>query len=419
MAQTQIYSAIKSCRACGNQNLIDVVDLGDHYLSGVFPSKKEANLIPKVPLKLVKCEGKDCCELVQLSVSVNPKLMYGDNYGYRSGLNQSMVTHLRNKVSKIEQMLDLGEDDTIIDIGSNDCTTLKSYSNSKSNFIGIDPTGDKFKDFYPENVQLVADFFPCEKLKNILKGNKASVITSFSMFYDLEAPVEFARTIRDYLNDEGIWIFEQSYLPFMLDSTSFDTICHEHLEYYDLKSVNYICKSAGLKIIDVEFNSVNGGSFSITSAKADSKHKEYHLLEDLMTKEDKYRSPQAFKNFRDKIKKAKIAMRDFLNNALIRGDKVMGIGASTKGNTLLQYFNISSNMLPEIGEINTEKVGKTTPGTGIKITTEKSIIEKKPDYLLILPWHFSEFFKKSCNFKGFKLVFPLPEFTIFNSESDQ
>ncbi len=419
MTQESIYKTIEACRVCGNRNLIKVLDLGVHYLSGIFPTQEGAISIPKAPLQLVKCEGQGCCELVQLSVSVNPELMYGENYGYRSGLNKSMVKHLREKVSKIEEQIHLGEADIVIDIGSNDCTTLKSYSNTKSTLVGVDPTGDKFKDYYPDNIQLVADFFPCKKLKAVLGGRKVSVITSFSMFYDLESPIDFANSVREHLSEKGIWVFEQSYLPFMIDTTSFDTVCHEHLEYYDINAINYICKNTGLKIIDIEFNSVNGGSVSITAAKIESKYEEYQGLEELLKREEKYRTAQTFDEFRENIEKTQITLISFLTRAFEKGEKVMGIGASTKGNTLLQYFNIDAKLMPEIGEVNSEKFGKFTPGTNIKITSEELVLEKNPDYLVVLPWHFSEFFKKNSRFFNRKLVFPLPNFNIYTKKSEE
>tara|TARA_B100000674_G_C37973454_1_gene978101 strand:- start:3968 stop:5227 length:1260 start_codon:yes stop_codon:yes gene_type:complete len=417
MSDPSIYSTIKACRVCGNPNLIDVLDLGDHYLSGIFPTEEEKKFVPKVPLKLVKCDGDGCCELVQLSVSVKPELMYGNNYGYRSGLNQSMVHHLQSKVLKIEEKMDLCESDIIIDIGSNDGTTLKSYSKGK--LIGVDPTGKKFKTYYPDHIELIDDFFPCPQLKNILKGGKAKVITSFSMFYDLESPIEFANCIRDHLSNDGIWVFEQSYLPFMIDTISFDTVCHEHLEYYDINSINYICKSAGLKIIDIEFNSVNGGSVSITAAKNESKYEQWHSLKEHLDKEAAYRSKQSFDDFREKIQTAKEKMTNFLKDAVIKGEKVLGIGASTKGNTLLQYFEIDEQLISEIGEVNLEKVGNFTPGSNIKIRSEESVLSKRPDYLVVLPWHFSEFFKNNPKFLEEKLVFPLPEFTIYTRREEK
>jgi hypothetical protein len=207
---------------------------------------------------------------VQLRQSYDLAEMYGMNYGYRSGLNASMVAHLHSKVAKILALNILKPEDLVIDIGSNDATTLRAYPQDQYQLAGIDPTGIKFAEYYPENIKLIPEFFSADAVAKALDGKKAKVITSFSMFYDLEDPIAFAKEIEGALADDGIWVFEQSYLPAMIRTNSFDTICHEHLEFYALKQIMLIAKAASLKVLDVEFNDVNGGSFSITAAKESS-----------------------------------------------------------------------------------------------------------------------------------------------------
>ena len=259
------YKEIRQCRICGGSVSEPIFSLGNQSLTGVFP-KKENMVDIRGPVDLVKCISSAGCGLVQLKQSYNIENMYGDNYGYRSGLNESMVKHLNGIVQKIMSLQILNSKDTIIDIGSNDCTTLLQYPKDKFSLIGIDPTGHKFKDFYPDDVRLIPDFFS----KSILIKNnidKAKVITSISMFYDLESPVDFAYDIYESLMDDGIWLFEQSYLPSMLKTNSFDTICHEHLEFYALKQIEFILDKVGFTLIDVVLNDVNGGSFQIIAAK--------------------------------------------------------------------------------------------------------------------------------------------------------
>lgn len=233
-----------------------VLDLGTQALTGVFP--KPGEFVTSVPLRLVWCSD---CTLLQLSSSCDPDEMYGDNYGYRSGLNKSMVAHLQNKARSLET--GLSEGDVVIDIGSNDGTLLASYQTEGLQKIGIDPTGKKFAEFYPEDVQLIPEFFSGE-----LELPKAKVITSVAMFYDLQSPVEFAKQVASILHDDGVWHLEQSYMPSMLRSTSYDTICHEHLEYYSLASIERVLFQAGLEVLDVRFNQINGGSFAITATHA-------------------------------------------------------------------------------------------------------------------------------------------------------
>ncbi len=262
-----MYKKNENCCICGNDDLREVVDLGIQYLTGVFPKKKEEYLTSG-PLKLVKCHGSEyCCGLVQLQNIYSLDEMYGDNYGYRSGLNQNMVNHLHGKIKRILEITSLDDGDLVIDIGSNDSTALQAYPNEKYKLVGIDPTGIKFKNYYPSHIELIADFFSFDIINEKYNGKKAKIITSFSMFYDLEEPLKFMQDIYNTLTPDGIWVFEQSYLPAMLEKNSYDTICHEHLEYYSMKQIKWMADKIGFKIVDIEFNDINGGSFSITVSK--------------------------------------------------------------------------------------------------------------------------------------------------------
>lgn len=265
-----MYTEIEKCRICGNRNLKSIINLGNQKLTGVFPLEGEC--VPGAPLEVVKCEKKgkhDACGLVQLRYSCDITEMYGDNYGYRSGLNESMVAHLKDIVTNIKETVHLEQDDLIIDIGSNDCTLLKCYASPELSldFVGIDPSGAKWLEFYPDNVTLISEFFTATCIKGIRKNKKAKVITSIAMFYDLEDPISFAKDVVELLHDDGVWVMEQSYLPAMLQSRAFDTICQEHLEFYSLKQIKWIADHVGLKIIKVDLNNTNGGSFRVTLAK--------------------------------------------------------------------------------------------------------------------------------------------------------
>ena len=322
-----------------------------------------------------------------------------------------MVRHLRNKVEAILQRGILKDGDLIIDIGSNDATTLKSYPQNRFELLGVDPTGVKFAEYYPTGIALIPDFFSSAIVQDRIGDRKATVITSFSMFYDLENPVAFAKEIAQTLEGEGIWVFEQSYLPSMLETHSFDTICHEHLEFYALRQVQWIAASAGLKIIDVEFNRINGGSFSITAARQESRHAPNQaVIDEILRQEDdlQLRSSKPYERFRADVDQAKEALIAFLETARKEGKTVYGLGASTKGNVLLQYFGITPADLPKIAEVNTDKVGALTPGTLIPIIAQEQALAEQPDYWLVLPWHFRDFFVTSEKFRGQTLVFPLP-----------
>ena len=409
-----MYKTITSCRICGGNELTSVFDLGNQALTGVFPRSQKQE-ITNGPVELVMCSSSGGCGLIQLKQSYDISEMYGDNYGYRSGLNPSMVKHLHSKVAKIVSAGILNKDDLIIDIGSNDATTLRSFPSGRYKLVGIDPTGSKFSKYYPSDIELIPDFFTSDVVKKHFGDVRAKVIMSFSMFYDLEDPVKFSREVRDSLANDGVWIMEQSYLPSMLKTNSFDTICHEHLEFYGLKQIDFIAKKVGLKIKDVEFNDINGGSFSVELVHNDSplKCNETHVQK-ILDDEDSLgiSNGKVFKDFSDRVHGEQKKLLDFLNDCKNQGKKVSGLGASTKGNVLLQYYNLDSSLISEIGEINEEKFGCFTPRTDIMMVPESEMLEKNPDYILVLPWHFREFFISMKKLKGRKLVFPLPNFEI-------
>ena len=407
---------INKCRICGNDELVPVVDLGEQYLTGVFPRQDEINSITKGPLRLVKCHGSiDSCGLLQLEHSYELGEMYGDNYGYRSGLNKSMVSHLQNKVNNILGVVDLNPGDLVIDIGSNDGTTLSAFS-SNLQLVGVDPTGEKFKEYYPEHIELISDFFSDKLIRASYPNKNAKVITSFSMFYDLESPQEFVDQISNILDPKkGVWVFEQSYMPLMLERKSYDTICHEHLEYYSLQQIIWLLDRAGLIIIDLEVNDINGGSFSVMAAhkassylRNDNKINEFLLLE----KRAELDTIKPFLNFQLQAQESKKELKKFISKTKNHGQSISALGASTKGNVILQYCDIDSSQIEEIGEVNSNKFGTVTPGSMIPINSEESVLSNEPDYLIILPWHFRDFFVKSSKFIGRNLVFPLSELEI-------
>lgn len=408
-----MYSEIEKCRICGSSELDLILDLGIQSLTGLFPANLDTN-VPAGPVQLVRCVSLGGCGLVQLRQSYEPEIMYGENYGYQSSLNSAMVKHLHEKVRKIQAMNILNDGDIIVDIGSNDATTLKAYDPKKFRLVGIDPTGEKFRKHYSDSISLIPDFFSDKNFQSEFGDEKAQVITSFSMFYDLENPVDFARQVANCLDERGIWVFEQSYLPLMLKTNSFDTICHEHLEFYALKQIIYILKKVGMKCIDVEFNDVNGGSFSVTAALevselAPNAKKISEILE--KEKAEGMDDGKTYQEFAANVLNEKTKLIDLLEDIKSAGKSVFGLGASTKGNVLLQYYGLSSN-IEAIGEVNPDKYGTYTPGTNIPIISEDELLEKNPDYLLVLPWHFKEFFLASEKFSGVKLIFPLPSVEV-------
>lgn len=405
---------LTNCRICGNAQLEQVLDLGEQMLTGVFPKSRD-EAVTTGPLQLVKCTGSDgCCGLLQLAHSYDLGEMYGDNYGYRSGLNASMVAHLQRKVARIRTLVDLNPGDLVIDIGSNDSTTLRAYDRTDLTFVGVDPTGAKFKEFYPDHVTLIPDFFSADLVKGRFPGAQAKVVTSFSMFYDLPEPMAFMRQVHEVLADDGVWVFEQSYMPLMLETNSYDTVCHEHLEFYALRQIQWMAERVGFRILDVEFNDVNGGSFSVTVLKAAADAAIEPAVQKILDDEDAadLHTLQPYRAFADRVAASRNALLEFIADAKAAGKRVAALGASTKGNVLLQYCGLNADDLGSVGEVNPEKFGSFTPGSFIPIIQEAELLASDPDYLLVLPWHFRAFFKNSPAFEGRTLVYPLPKLEV-------
>jgi len=405
---------ITCCRICGTTTLAPILSLGNQYLTGVFPRTRQ-QAITCGPLELVKCDGG--CGLVQLRHSYDSAEMYGENYGYRSGLNQSMVAHLRSKVAGLLGTTALAATDLVLDIGSNDGTLLSFYPDTVTR-VGMDPTVGKFLEHYRPGIETVADFFTAAAFRSRFGSRKAKIVTSIAMFYDLESPLSFVEQIASILDDEGIWHFEQSYLPTLLATNAYDTVCHEHLEYYCLKQVKWVLDRCGMKIVDVELNDVNGGSFAVTAAKAGAAIPENTAaLGRLLDAEERagLSTPAPYELFRRRVFDHRDALLAQLDLLARRGAKVLGYGASTKGNVILQFCGITPAQLPCIAEVNPDKFGCFTPGTGIPIVSEAVAHALHPDYLLVLPWHFRRNLierEKAFLDRGGGMIFPLPEIEI-------
>lgn len=409
---------IKACRVCGNTELKSIIDLGFQALTGVFPHSLDQPVI-KGPLELVQCTGPAgaVCGLLQLRHHYPMEYLYGEHYGYRSSLNQSMVVHLSAIVQAILSRITLKSGDIVLDIGSNDGTLLKAYRHTPATLVGIDPAARKFKKYYPDNVNLINDFFAHNVWRKVQGQKRAKVITSIAMFYDLEQPQQFMQDVYDCLTDDGVWCFEQSYMPAMLKHTSYDTICHEHFEYYGLAQIKWMTDRVGFKIIDVAFNDTNGGSFMVMVAKKDNSFaQECTAVIDGILKEETALTGSAFTRFREDAVSHRTQLQDLLRNINKQGKKVFGYGASTKGNVILQYAGLSSRDLPCIAEVNEDKFGCFTPGTGIPIISEQQAKQLKPDYFLVLPWHFKANIiarEKEYLTSGGRLLFPLPSAHIY------
>ncbi|RFM24102.1 MAG: class I SAM-dependent methyltransferase [Candidatus Thermochlorobacter aerophilum] len=407
----------KTCRVCGNTALTKVIDLGEQYLQGSFVKPgKEIPPLRKIPCTLVRCDvtrDEKACGLLQMAHSVPPEILYSA-YWYRSGTNNTMRNHLRGIVEEALDITGRKEVAAVLDIGCNDGTLLNYYPTSYEKF-GIDPS-DVAKEVKQANV--VQDIFPSNKLERLIGEKKIDIVTSIAMFYDLEDPVGFARSVKQYLAWDGIWIFEMSYMPKMLEMNSYDTICHEHLEYYSLAVLEYIMKQAGLKIVKISFNDINGGSIRCIATHIENDlydRPEYQsLIHETRQKEFDLEldTDKPYTRFQERINLHKEKLYNLLKRLKEEGKRIHIYGASTKGNTILQWCNIDHRIIDYAAERNPDKYGAKTLGTDIPIISEEESRAMNPDYYLVLPWHFKEEFlarEKEMVEKGTGFIFPLPE----------
>jgi len=331
-----------------------------------------------------------------------------------------MRANLRDIVTKIEMIVPLKATDTVLDIGCNDGTLLDSYQTSGLDKIGFDPAVNIVQSARDKGLEVVNDFFTHSAFAKVRPGKKARAVTSIAMFYDLEQPGSFVKDVSQLLADDGVWVIELSYLPFMLQKNSFDTVCHEHLEYYTLRQIEYLLKPEKLQVYKLEFNDANGGSFRIFIRRAAvgsppaedaaiiaaTRVREKELLLD---------TDHPYEAFATASEKVRDDLKRLLSELQAAGKVVHAYGASTKGNTILQYCAVDYRNVARAADRNPEKWGRRTLGTDIPIISEEQSRAEKPDYYLVLPWHFMEvFIKREEDFlkRGGKFIIPMPEVKV-------
>ena len=410
----------KTCRVCGSSALTRVIDLGEQHLQGSFV--KEGSEIPpirKISTALVRCDptrDEKACGLLQMEHTVPPEVLYS-SYWYRSGTNNTMRNHLRQLADEATALLGKPAA-TVLDIGCNDGTLLNNYPKSFARF-GVDPS-DVAQEVGPE-ITVVQDVFPSAELIEKLAGRKCDIVTSIAMFYDLEDPIAFTRAIKSILSEDGIWIFEMSYMPSMLKVNSYDTICHEHLEYYSLAVIEFVMGRAGMKIFNVEQNSINGGSIRCYATHANTfayKRDEFQQNIRAMRRQEfdmELDTDKPYRNFQERLNVHRAELTALLHKLKAQKKSIHIYGASTKGNTILQWCGIDHRIIDVAAERNPDKYGAKTLGTDIPIVSEEQSRAMKPDYYLVLPWHFKDEFlerEKATIASGVGLIFPLPTIEI-------
>lgn len=415
---------ISACRICGNPQLEPVINLGAQSLAGLFDDGKPQNqLDTPIPLSVIRCSQEanpKACGFVQLKQTVPPDIMFRD-YGYRSGINTTMKRHLQALSQDIESKIAFRDGDIVVDIGANDGTSLRAYQHSKLTRVGFEPSDVRPED--PEHgIHYVPTFFNKESFQADFPGQRARVITSIATFYDIDDPVHFCSEIGEILSEDGIWVLEMSYWGDVLENNGFDAICHEHLGYYTLGTLQHLFRKTGFEFLDISFNSANGGSVRCTLMKTGARREIPAENRDRIAAAFHKEAEKGFHRqerhaiFRDNAEQIRSTLRDLLKTALAQGKKIYGYGASTKGNVLLQYCGIGPKHLVAIADRNPAKEGRFTLGTHIPICSEEQMRRAKPDFLLILPWHFLPEFRereKSLLSSGTKFIVPFPAVRVF------
>ena len=423
-----LVSSRKTCRVCGKGNLITILSLGNLYVSNFLEENDRGELF-SAPLELVLCNSHDGgCGLLQLRDTASHEMMYR-NYWYRSGINKTMTDELNGIAQKMESLTKLSSGDYVVDIGANDGTLLRGYKTEKLNLVGYEPANNLEQYNSVGTTKVFKDFFNASVWEKEFSGKKAKVITAIAMFYDLEDPNAFVVDIASILDKNGVFVIQQSYLPLMLKTNEIGNVCHEHLEYYSLLSMENLMKRHDLEIFDVELNDINGGSFrtyirhkekgnALAPIGADIRVTGLLEYEKKLGLNDKH----VYEEFVKRVEKIKKQVVDFVRKEVAEGKKIYVYGASTKGNTVLQYFGLDSSLITAAAERNPDKWGKKTVGTNIPIISEAQARAEKPDYFLVLPWHFlREFKERETKFfaVGGKFIVPFPELMIISGKEDK
>lgn len=402
-------NVIKKCRSCSSKKLINILSLGDQYLSDF---SKEDNKPLKSPLDLILCKS---CNLLQLKNTVSPKLLYTKRYGYRSGINSTMRNELRNIVNNSMEKINYNKKITALDIGANDGTLLRFY-NSNVFKIAVEPIKKFSKECIKYANIVINDFFNYASYRLKLKNAKVNLITAISCFYDIDKPNKFLSDIRRILDKDGVFVIAQNYLVGMLENNAFDNIVHEHLEYYSLLSLEKLLVKHNLEVFDVEKTRINGGSFITFISHKNSRPIEKSVIK-LRTYEKKLKLNElkVYINFAKRVEKNSKDLFNLITKLVKDKKEIYVYGASTRGNTLLQFYNLNNKLIKAAVERNPEKWGKNISSLNIPIISEDQARREKPDYMLVLPWFFKEeFLQREKNYlrSGGHFIFPLPKIQI-------
>ena len=412
---------ITCCRICGSTELLLVIDLGSQQIgTHVLDEETSAASARTYPLELVRCAGSSGCGLLQLRHTLDSGALY-ERYGYRSGINRTMPANLAGIVAQARELVMLESNDVVLDIGCNDGTLLDCYNDAQVIRVGFDPSPNVAATAAAKGHQVAVDYFGAARYRSMFPSRQAKIVTSIAMFYDLPDPMQFTADIAAVLDADGVWVIELSYLPLMLKNHSYDTICHEHLEYYALRQIDWLLGKNGLKLQRVALNDVNGGSFRLfvvhQTREMQADDAEVEAVRQF-ERSFQLESEQVYANFRTQVERSRNELRNVIAHARSAGETIYVYGASTKGNTILQFCGIDNSMVPRAADRNPEKWGYRTPGSRIEIVSEEQARKEQPDYFLVLPWHFLEEFaarERDYLNGGGRFIVPLPEVRVLTA----
>ena len=409
---SQNYKNIDKCRVCGCNEMEEAISLPPQFLSPTFVKTNIDNSLSKikVPLTVIVCQN-NACSLVQLRETTNPELLY-TNYFYRSGTNETMMEDLRKVVNKSLKQVDFASNDIVVDIGANDCTMIQWFPESLRR-IAVEPAQNIDWSNVDPSISIVNDFFPSHKFSTILNSEKVKIFTSCAMFYDLDNPNDFVQSVKQNLDKDGVWCIQLSYALSMTKNLNFYDICHEHLEYYTLKTLRFLMKQNGLHLYHAEENRVNGGSAIVFISHIDKKMFDSQELLSLLDEEESMGlyEADAYKKFYSRMEELKFKVNKYIDDEIKKGNQVLGLGASTKGNVLLQFFELDNKKILAISEKQKGKIGLKTLGSDIDLISEEDAHLKNPSCMLVLPWYFkAEIVEREYKYiqSGGILLFPMP-----------
>jgi hypothetical protein len=396
---TTSYTTRSTCRVCGSRDLEEVFSLGNLYVSD-FPAERNATGI-RAPLDLVLCSA---CKLLQLRHTAPQEIMYTRHYWYRSGITSTMRAALKDIAQSAESLVKLRPGDLVLDIGANDGTLLSAYSTPDIIKVGCEPANNLVEELRKTTPHVIHDFWSAHTFEKLFPKRKSRITTAIGMFYDMEDPNQFVADAASTLADDGIFIAQLMCLRPMLEKNDLGNICHEHLEFYSLESLRVLFENNGLEVFELEENNINGGSYRIYCRLFNAGSIE---LADNLTTAD-------YLAFFDRVNTVRERCVSFIRGEVDRGKKVYVYGASTKGNTILQYFGLTSDLVTGAADRSPEKWGRFTVGTSIPIVSEEEA-RKKADYFFVLPWAFlDEFLERESAWRsrGGKFIVPFPEFRV-------